>query len=67
MPLAGVVALDAMGLVLADVEPSWRDRCLIDCPIVGAVEARVPELQAGEESFQRGAIATAAFPVNQSA
>ena len=68
MPLAGVVALDAVGLVLADVEPPLRDRLGVGRPIVGAVEARVPALlQAREEPFERGSIATAALPVNQSA
>ena len=67
MPLAGVVALDAVRLVLADVEPALRNRLGVGRPVVRAVEARVPAPQAGEEPLQGGAITTAAFPVNQSA
>ena len=67
MPLAGVVALDRVRLVLADVEPSLRDRLSVSRPVVGAVEARVPGLQPGEEPLQGGAVTTAQLPVNQSA
>ncbi len=67
MPLAGVVALDAVRLVLADVEPALRNRLGVGRPVVRAVEARVPAPQASEEPLQGGAITTAAFPVNQSA
>ena len=67
MALARVIALEAVGLVLADVKPALRDRLLVGGPVVRAIEARVPALQAGEEPFERGAVTTAAFPVNQSA
>lgn len=65
--LAGMVALDAVGLILADMEPALRDRLLIGRPVIGAVEARVPARHAVEKPLQGGAITTAAFPVNQSA
>jgi hypothetical protein len=65
VPLAGMVALDAMGLILADVEPALRDRLLVGRPIVGAVEARVPALQPGKQPFERGPVTTAELPVNQ--
>ena len=67
VPLAGMVALEAVGLVFADVEPTLRDRLSVGRPVIRAIEARVPALQAGEEPLQGGAITTAAFPVNQSA
>ena len=66
MALAGMVALEAVGLVLAGVEPPLGDRLGVGRPVVGAVEARVPARQAGEEPLQGGAVTTAALPVNQS-
>lgn len=47
------VALDPVGLILADVEPPRRDQLGVGGPVVRAVEARVPALQAGEEPFER--------------
>ena len=41
MTLAGMVTLEPVRLVLADVEPALRDRFLVGGPVVGAVEARV--------------------------
>ena len=67
MALARMIALEAVGLVLADVEPALRDRLGVGCPVIRAVKARVPAPQAGEEPVERGAITTAAFPVNQAA
>jgi len=67
MTLAGMVALEAMRLVLADIEPPLRDRLLVGGPVVGAVETRVPALHAGQELVEGGPVTTAAFPVNQSA
>ncbi|MCC2664520.1 MAG: hypothetical protein K0S35_2442 [Geminicoccaceae bacterium] len=75
VPLAGMVALEAVGLVpgsgpgqaLADIEPKLRDRLLVGGPVVGAVETRVPALHAGKQPFESGRVTTAAFPVNQSA
>ena len=67
VPLAGMVALEPVGLVLADIEPTLRDRLLVGGPVVGAVETRVPALHAGKELVESGRVTTAAFPVNQSA
>ena len=67
MPLAGVIALDAMRFFLADEELALRDQFGIGRPIVRAVEARVPALQTGKEAFERGGVTTAQLPVNQSA
>ena len=69
MALAGVVALDAVRLLFPDIEPTQRDCLLVSGPVVGAVKPWVPAplLQAGKEPLERGAVATAAFPVNQSA
>jgi hypothetical protein len=64
--LAGVVALEAVCLLPADVEPPLRDRLGVGRPVVGAVEARLPALHAREESFERGSVTTAAFPVDPS-
>ena len=65
MALAGVVALDAVGLLLADEEPAMRDQLGIGSPVVGAVETRVPALQAGKELVEGGGVTTAQLPVNQ--
>src|SRR3954452_23896504 len=52
VPLPGGVALDAAGLLLADVELSLRDESRASLPAVGAVEADTPALQAREEPLQ---------------
>ena len=67
MTLAGMVTLEPVRLVLADIEPPLRDRLLVGGPVVGAVETRVPALHAGKELVEGGPVTTAAFPVNQSA
>ena len=66
VPLAGVVALEPVGLILADIEPALRDGILVGGPLIGAVQARVPAPHAGKKALEGGAITTAAFPVNQS-
>ena len=68
MPLAGVVALDAVGFFLADVELTLRDGLLVGGPVVGADQARVPGCPYTlKQAFERGAVTTAELPVNQSA
>ena len=69
MALPRVVALDAVRLIPAHEELPRRDQLGVGRPVVGAVQPRVPAplLQAGEEPLEGRAIATAAFPVNQSA
>ena len=68
LTLAGVVALDAVGLLLADVEPSLRDGLLVGRPVVGADQARVPGCSYTlKQAFEGGPVTTAELPVNQSA
>jgi hypothetical protein len=62
--LPRVVALDAVRLLLADVEPALRDRLDVGRPVVGAVEADTPPFQALEKSFESGPVTTAQFPVD---
>src|SRR5919205_2486900 len=64
VPLAGMVPLDAVGLLLADVQPPLRDRLAVGRPVVGAVEAHAPALQALEKSFESGSVTTPQFPVD---
>src|SRR5919202_5408576 len=64
VPLAGMVPLDPVRLLLADVEAALRDRLAVGRPVVGAVEAHAPALQALEESFESGPVTTARFPVD---
>ena len=59
-----MVALDAVRLLLADVEPALRDQLGVGRPVVRAVETGVPALHPFEQSAQGGGITTAAFPVN---
>jgi len=67
VPLAGVVALDAVRLLLADEQPPRRDQLGVGGPVIGAVEARLPTLlHAREQSVQGDGVTTAALPVNQS-
>ena len=65
MPLAGVVALDAVGLVLADVEPPQRDQLGVGLPAIGAVEPGLEAAHPLEQPLAGSVIATAAFPVHQ--
>src|SRR3954452_7747049 len=66
VPLAGMVALDPVGLVLADVEPALRDQLGVGRPVVGAVETRLPALHALDQPAQGGGVTTPALPVNHS-
>ena len=61
-----MVALDAVGLLLADVELALRDQLSIRLPAVGAVKARVPALlQAFEKALAGSSATTAQLPVNE--
>ena len=64
MPLPGVVALDAVRLLLADVVPALRDRLDVGRPVVRAVETDAPALQALEKSFESGPVTTPQLPVD---
>jgi hypothetical protein len=66
MPLPGMVALDAMGLLLADIEPPWRDQLGVRLPAIGTIEPRVPGLpQAGEQALEGSSVTTAQLPVDE--
>ena len=68
MALAGVVAFDAMRLLLADIELPWRDQLRIGFPAIGTVEPRVPGLpQAGEQALEGSSVTTAQLPVDEPA
>src|SRR3954447_10825015 len=67
VPLPGIVALDALRLVLADVVPARRQGGVVGRPVVGAGQAHAPGLQPAEQALQRGLVATPAFPVDQPA
>src|SRR5689334_24680164 len=61
-----MVPLDAVGLVLADVEAPLRDQLGVGRPIVRAVKTRLPALHTFEQSTQGGGVTTPALPVNHS-
>src|SRR4051794_10250217 len=67
MSLPGIVALAALGLVLADVVPTRRQSRIVGRPVVGAEQAHAPGFQPGQEALQRGLVAVAALPVDQPA
>src|ERR671927_659394 len=66
VPLAGMVPLDAVGLLLSDVQPPLRDRLAVGRPVVRAVEAHAPALQALKQSFESGPVTTPQLPVDDS-
>ena len=66
MPLAGVVALDTVGLVLARVALPLRQH-IVDGVIVRAVEPGAPTLQPLDQALAGGLVTTAAFSVYQPA
>src|SRR3954466_9335356 len=65
VPLAGMVALDPVGLVLADVESALRDQLGVRRPVVGAVEADAPALQSFGQPLAGGLVTTAQLPVEE--
>src|SRR3954469_9230056 len=67
MPLPGIVALAALGLVLADVVPTRRQSRIVGRPIVGTEQAHAPGFQPAQQALQRGLVAVAALPVDQPA
>src|SRR4051794_1522985 len=60
-----MVALDAVGLPLADEQPASRDQLGVGLPAVGAVEADTPALQAFRHSFEGGGVTTPQLPVDE--
>src|SRR4051795_8846235 len=67
VPLPGIVALDKLRLVLADVVPAFRQGRVVGRPLVGAEQAHAPGLQPAEQALQRGSVTTTALPVDQPA
>src|SRR4051794_3851803 len=67
VPLTGIVALDELRLVLADVVPAFRQGGVVGRPIVCAEQAHAPGLQPAQQALQRGLVAPPAFPVDQPA
>ena len=65
MTLPGMVTLDAVGLILADVEPPYRDQLGVGLPAIGAVEPGLEAAHPLEQPLAGSVIATAAFPVHQ--
>src|SRR5215218_9473173 len=65
MPLPRGVSLDAVGLILARMELSGRQKGVIHRVIVRAVEPRPPGLQPLKQALAGGLVTTAAFPVHQ--
>lgn len=65
MPLAGVVALDAVRLVLAGVKPAQGNQPGVGRPLVRAVEARAPAPQARDQLGAGGLVTTAQFPIDE--
>src|SRR3954471_9581556 len=62
VPLPRVVALDPVGLLLADVEPALRDQLGVGRPIIGAVEADAPALRSFQQPLAGGLVTTAQLP-----
>src|SRR5215218_8642923 len=67
VPLARVVALAALGLVLADVVPARGQGRVVGRPVVGAEQAHAPGLEPAQQAFEGDPVAIPAFPVDQPA
>src|SRR4051812_1162274 len=65
VPLAGVVALDPVRLLLADVQPPLRDQLSVGRPVVGAVEPYTQAPQSSEQPLAGGLVTTAQLPVEE--
>jgi hypothetical protein len=64
--LAGVVAFDAMRLLLTDEQLPLRDQLGIGLPAIGTIEPWVPAPpQAGEQALEGGSVTTAQLPVDE--
>ena len=61
-----MIALDAMRLVLADLELPWRDQLRLGLPAVGTVEPRVPAYpHPGNQALAGSSVTTAQLPVDE--
>src|SRR3954449_6859125 len=58
VPLTGIVALDELRPVLADVVPAFRRGGVVGRPIVGAEQAHAPGFQPAQQALQRSLVAT---------
>jgi hypothetical protein len=65
--LAGIVALDALRLVLADVVPAFGQGGVVGRPVVSAEQAHAPAFQASQQAVERDRVASSALPVDQPA
>jgi hypothetical protein len=65
VPLAGMVALDPMRLVLTGVKPTRRDQLGVGRPLVRAIEARAPALEALDQLGAGGLVTTTQFPIDE--
>src|SRR4051794_18283706 len=65
VPLPRVVALDAVGLLLADEQSTLRDQRRVGLPTVGAVVSDTPLLQSLEHQLEGGGVTTAQLPVDE--
>src|SRR4051794_17720117 len=60
-----MVALDAVGPLLADEQPPLRDQLGVGLPAVGTIESDPPALQAFQHSFEGGGVTTPQLPVDE--
>src|SRR4030095_10541243 len=67
VPLPRVVALAALGLVLADVVPACGQGRVVRRPVVGAEQAHAPGLEPAQQAFEGDLVAIPALPVDQPA
>jgi hypothetical protein len=65
VPLAGMIALDSVRLLLADIEPPGRDQFGVSRPGVGTVETCAPALQAFDQLGTSSSVTTAQLPVDE--
>src|SRR5918993_5660602 len=67
VPLPGIVAFAALGLVLADVVPARGQGRVVGRPVVGAEQAHAPGLEPAQQAFEGDLVAIPALPVDQPA
>ena len=67
VPLTGIVALDELRLVLADVVPAFRQGGVVGRPVVRAEQAHAPGLQPTRQALEGDPVAVPALPVDQPA
>ena len=65
MPLRGVIAFDAVGLILAGGALPKRQEHVVDGVVVGAVEPGAPAREPRDQALAGGLVTIAALPVHQ--